>query len=298
MSEKFNYNYSFEARLHQADDNSKDAFNEVRTLFEGYGLKLHPSWKKIRVSKGREIFALIVFRGKKLAICFALDPKTMAETKYKGKDISDKKLYAKTPFEFKITSSRKVNYLEDIVDLMLMDKFEYNEKKIYNDKFRYLTLETMVERGLVKKTAKKNVEVSPSEIQEVEYVPFQEDLVDEGETVEETKEELSDDNYSSVCHEEFVRTSLNLRQTRRIKVTYNKSRRNLAIINLKELNNYFNANELVDLDSLKLRGLVPQNACWLKVLGDYGLYKPLRVKADNYSYYARVIIKELGGEIL
>lgn len=284
---KFNYNYSFEARLHQTDDNSKEAFNEIRTLFEGYGLKLSPSWKKIRVSKGRELFAFIVFRGKKLAICFALDPKDLENTKYKGKDISDKKLYQKTPFEFKITSARKVSYLEDLVDMMLVERFDYNEKKVYNDKFRYLTEDTMVERGLIKKTAKKGATVDPEEIKEVEYVPFQDDLAD---SVEE-------DNEKEVKELKPVKKDNSLK-FRSVKVNLRKSRKSFAVVNISDLNNNFNNGDFVDLEVLKLKGLVDVHKAYLKVLGNYGLNKRLRVKADKYSRYAKSVILLNQGEIL
>lgn len=294
MPKDFTYNYSFEARLHQADDNSKQAFNDARTLFEGYGLKLRPSWKKVRVSKGREVFALIVFRGKKLAICFALNPSELENSKYKGKDLSEKKLYVKTPFEFKITSARKVGYLEDLIDMMLMGKFEYNEKHVYKDSFRFYSVETLVEKGLVKKIYKKKTDAFNEPV--IEYVPFKDEEIDS--INENSNEDLDivNDNKEE-CHKGFVSISKN-EISKKIKVSLKKSRRTLAIINIKDLNKYYNQNDLVDLESLKLKGLVAQNKNHLKVLGDYGLRKSLRVKADYYSYYAKLIIEELNGEIL
>ena len=100
--QKVTYNYSFEARLHMTKDISKMAFNQVRTRFEAYGLKMRPSWKKIRIYKGREVFAFLVFRGKTLAVCFALDPKKFVDSKYKGKDLSERRVLQKLHFLYEI----------------------------------------------------------------------------------------------------------------------------------------------------------------------------------------------------
>jgi len=279
--EKKNYSlsYSFEARLHQTDDVCKNAFNECRTLFEGYGLKFRASFKKIRVYKGRELYAFLVFRGKKLAICFAINPKDLEGSKYKGKDISSKKLYQKTPFEFKITSARKVTYIEDLIDMMLVDKYEYKEKKVYDDKFRYLSDETMIERGLIKKIYKKDSPVEERE--EIEYVPF----------VEEGLENNSDVEVKETSNEEVRTISYATKYpVRHIKLDYHKSRKNLATIDIKVLNDEFENGDNIDIEILKLRGLVDSNKVWLKVLGNSGLNKSLNIFADKYSKYAKSVI--------
>lgn len=285
--DKYTYNYSFEARLHQADEISKEAFNEARTLFEGYGVKLRASWKKIRVYKGRELYGFIVFRGKKLALCLNLNPKDLENTKYKGKDISDKRLYKETPFEFKITSARKVSYIEDLIDMMFASRFEYNEKKVYDDKFRYYNLDTMVEKGLVKKTLKKGQVLEDGEtLEEVEYVPFKEET---GHDVEEVaKVEVVDEP-----EKEFVQL-----KDKKIKVNQKFNRRSLAVINLVTLNNNFNDGDFIDLEVLKLKGLVDVHKAWLKVLGNAGLTKSFRIKADKFSYAAILLVVQKDGEIL
>ena len=291
--EKYTYNYSFEARLHQADDNSKEAFNEARTIFEGYGVKLRPSWKKIRVYKGKELYGFIVFRGKKLALCLAIDPKTLANTKYKGKDISDKALYKNTPFEFKITSARKVTYIEDLIDMMLVDKYEYNEKVVYKDKFRYYTLETLIEKGLVKKGLKKGQVLDEGEtLEEVEYVPFKDSVGEPSEEVDSVDEPKEDIKENSNLKDEVVL------KTRHIKINEKYNRRTLAVINLVTLNNYFNAGDFIDLETLKIKGLVNPHKTWLKVLGNNGLTKPLRIKADKFSYAAILLVVQKDGEII
>lgn len=285
--DKYTYNYSFEARLHQADDNSKEAFNEARTLFEGYGVKLRASWKKIRVYKGKELYGFIVFRGKKLALCLNLNPKDLENTKYKGKDISDKRLYKDTPFEFKITSARKVTYIEDLIDMMFASRFEYNEKKIYDDKFRYYNLDTMVEKGLVKKTLKKGQVLEEGEtLEEVEYVPFKEEV---GHDVEEPVE--------AEVTKKIEKEPVPLR-TKKIKLNQKYNRRSLAVINLVTLNNNFNNGDFIDLDTLKLKGLVDVHKVWLKVLGNAGLTKSFKIKADKFSYAAILLVVQKDGEIL
>lgn len=107
------YTYSFGARLHGADDKVKEYYIGLMNEIAMYkGMKTRESAKQIRIYKGNNTLGAILFRGKSLCIAFALDPAVYADTKYRGKDMSDKKRFEQTPMLFKISSPRKLGYAQ------------------------------------------------------------------------------------------------------------------------------------------------------------------------------------------
>lgn len=76
------YNYSFEAKLAMAADDMKDYYRRIVAFARSYGVKVSRSWSRERVHIGRQLFACLVFRGSKLSVAFALDPKAYEDTKY------------------------------------------------------------------------------------------------------------------------------------------------------------------------------------------------------------------------
>ena len=109
------YDYSFAAKLALADDDVKDFYRRVVSFARSYGVKVARSWKRERIYLGRNLFALLVFKGKKLAIALALDPATHGDPKYHAFDVSDVSKYARTPMLMRITSARKVKYTTELL---------------------------------------------------------------------------------------------------------------------------------------------------------------------------------------
>lgn len=103
------YNYSFEARLALSDDEVKGYYRSIVTFARSFGVKVARSWARERIYLGRNLFALITFKGKKLALAFALDPQGV-DPKYHAIDMSGSKKFEKTPVLMRISSPRKVKY--------------------------------------------------------------------------------------------------------------------------------------------------------------------------------------------
>ncbi|MBR2322341.1 MAG: 50S ribosomal protein L15 [Clostridia bacterium] len=76
----------------------------------------------------------------------------------------------------------------------------------------------------------------------------------------------------------------------------NRFRKVYAIVNVNVLNN-FEANAVVDFDTLYCAGLIKEvkNACGLKVLGNGELNVALTVKASKFSEQAKNAIEKAGG---
>lgn len=66
-------------------------------------------------------------------------------------------------------------------------------------------------------------------------------------------------------------------------------------INLRTLEDVFDAGATVDVEALRARGLVPKKAKLIKILAEGELTKKLTVKADRFSAAAKEKIEKAGG---
>lgn len=113
-------NHSFETKIELAPEEVKEFYRSIKTFAEGYGVKVVRSHKHERIYKGRTLFALLTFKGKKLAIALAMDPKT-ADPKYHAKDMSEVRRFEKTPMLMRVTSQRKVKYATQLLTALFSE---------------------------------------------------------------------------------------------------------------------------------------------------------------------------------
>jgi len=148
------WNYSFEAKLALTTDEVKGYYRRIVGYALSYGVKVARSWKRERIYKGRKLFAALAFRGKKLVIALALDPKPYVESKYHAKDFSDIKKYEKTPMVMRITSDRKVKYAIELLTKLFEEAGLTNKNLgIEVDPIAYRSKKRLLAQGLIKTTA-------------------------------------------------------------------------------------------------------------------------------------------------
>ena len=111
-------NYSFEAKLHLANSETRLYYSEIAAFIASYGLKINRSWSKERIQIGKKTYAMFIFKGLKLTVSFALDPAEYENTKYKLKDVSHVKKFSQVPAQMKITSLRKVKWVKELFTQM------------------------------------------------------------------------------------------------------------------------------------------------------------------------------------
>jgi len=70
-----------------------------------------------------------------------------------------------------------------------------------------------------------------------------------------------------------------------------------AILNVRELESFFDAGATVDEAALRSKGLVKGQVDGIKVLGDGELNKKLTVKAHKFSAKAKELIEKAGGAV-
>ena len=150
------YNYSFEAKLSLSNDETKSFYNNIATFAKSYGVKVVRSWKKERIYKGRKVFGIMFFKGKRLCVAMPLDPKEYEGSKYKFTDLSEVKKYQETPFLMKVTSSLKVRYINELLEKQFVAAEIKNKNlEVASEEIPSRTKEELIEAGLVRVTNKE-----------------------------------------------------------------------------------------------------------------------------------------------
>lgn len=272
------YKFSFRAKLIQAAEEVQARYGEFSDETLAYAkVKCAISWKQARIYSGRNTLAVVLFKGRKLCVAFALDPAEYAESKYGGLDVSEIKRFAKTPYLLKLTSARRLRYAKELFAIvaekhgLIMDEVTRTEYRL-----PYQTTEELINKGLVKVLSSGDI----TDGAEVEKADISE-LIRERVTLSET------DMLSDEVAAEYIETTE--REMRRA------SRGSRAIINIDTLSQNFEADDLVTLEVLKEKKLVPPRSSALKVLARGQLDKPLTVEADDFSMDAVKMILLTGG---
>lgn len=108
--------YAFEAKLRMASRETKTFYAQIMDEVARYpALKVKRGFRQERVYSGRKTLAILVFRGKTLCVAMALDPNEYADTKYRGKDMTQIKRYAQTPMLIRVTSARRMRYVKYLI---------------------------------------------------------------------------------------------------------------------------------------------------------------------------------------
>lgn len=149
--DELRYSYSFEARLILATPESKAFYTEINKFVKSYGVKIVRSFKHERIYVGRKTLGLIHYRGKTLCIAFTSDVKEFAENKHNLIDMSEVSRYVDTPLMMRINSSRKNNYVIDLLR-KLFEKEGIEDKKITikEEKIPTKSKKTLIKEGLIK----------------------------------------------------------------------------------------------------------------------------------------------------
>ena len=187
------YHYSFRAKLALSAEEVKGYYIALSNEIACYKkVKTHISFKQERVSSGRTHLAVMLFKGKKLCIAFALDPAEYAETKYRGIDVSQVKRFARTPMLLKISSPRKLNYALYLLG-QLAEKYGLvkGEPKEVIDHVDSATKDELIAQKLITVTGMKKSEES-------EYGAFVKSVE---EPAEEVAEEVTEEPVEEVAEE-------------------------------------------------------------------------------------------------
>ena len=74
-----------------------------------------------------------------------------------------------------------------------------------------------------------------------------------------------------------------------------RNHKDYTVVNLRDLEEIFNANDVVDTAILLEKSVIPKLKYGLKILGSGDITKPLTIKADHFSVTAKTKIEAAGG---
>ena len=177
------YRKSCEAKLMQSRPQTKKYYSAIRNALMGYeGTKERMSWSIDTYTNEHTQIAKINIRPRTLDLYLALEPSTLEDSVYRGKDVGGKKKYAETPFLFKVNSPRKLTLALELVQraceeqgLSPIDIEEVN----YEEQYPFTDTETLIIRGLIREYLREEKPAATFEL-DPDHVP---QLAEEDETV-------------------------------------------------------------------------------------------------------------------
>ncbi len=193
------YSYSFTAKLHQASDETKDYYNQIKNRILAYGAKSRMSWPNESFYIGRTTYVKFGIRGKTLSVYLALNPADYENTKYIYEDASDVKKYEGVPTRLRVKSNRGAKWACELIDVLFANLGRaLGDVAPVDYRLPYETTKVLLERGLVKKVQtdklpnfaamEKSAEIAPvaevveavetEEISVTETTPVVEDVVE------------------------------------------------------------------------------------------------------------------------
>ena len=144
-------NYSFEAKLILADENTQNLYLSLIKFCKEYGVEVSRSWKKEKIHLENNLFGVLFFKGKTLCVGLPLKPNEYLDSKYRFLDGSEFKKYHETPFLIKITSGLKVRQTIELLEIL------FNRANVTNQNLpvvlRKLPIKsktTLIEENLIK----------------------------------------------------------------------------------------------------------------------------------------------------
>lgn len=191
------YDYSFRAKLIQSSAETQRYYGELAALAAAYPkLKLRESRKQVRIYAGRKTVAVMLFKGRKLCVAYALDPVEYENTKYRLTDMSAVKKYEKTSALLKLTSDRRSRYSKELLDAAAAAAGLTRGEPDYSGDYAlpYRTTAQLVADGLVRRIGESEepAEELPAEQPPAPTEPPAEEIAAEQPLAEEEEDEAEE----------------------------------------------------------------------------------------------------------
>ena len=292
------YRYGFMAKLIQSDEETQRRYGELRDFAKSYKkVRVSVSWRQARISSGRNVLAVVLFKGRRICVAYALDPAEYENSKYGGTDMSEKKRFAKTPYMLKLSSKRKAKYSKELF-AAVAEKFGLAQGEIKQTDYilPYKTTEELLAEGLVKQVKSRSAAPAPAAEEEK---PAEKAKRPRGKTVAQPapkKREIEKQEKITAAEAAEIADEAAEKVLEKKGSQINRSGGvRKAIVNVDTLSQNYEAGESVTIDNLVEKGLVPSGTNYVKVLARGLLDKPLHVHADDYSMDAVKMIAATGG---
>lgn len=213
-------------------------------------------------SKG-SLLAKITLTGKTLKLYLPLDAKLYDYDKY-HQLITEKNGYEEVPFTIKVKSNRGLKYAKELIDEAMAQKGVERKKKAGEKKsFKELIL---LQKGSLLIKAKKT------------------DMLRSRVDSQDANAKLTDSEAQELVRIKYVPVSDEVKKT--------------AFVGLDKIEELYNDCDMVNIKTLRKRGLVKEEHNRVKIIGGGTLTKSLKVYAEEYSLTAIKMIVLLGGKVV
>ncbi len=276
------YNRSFVSKLMQASDDLKGYYAELVNHALSYGkVKNRVSWACSTLNHSREKLAIVTIKGKTLYLYLSLDIEIAKQT-IKGtiKDVSDKKRYQAVPTLFKVKSGVALKKAKLLIDALMAQKsiaFDKPCDTINPKDYPYDTTENLITAKLIKVRAVDGREIDESKIKRTAGFGIV------GSVTAEQAHNMIADEVASTLVQNATADTMGARAGRKFAV------------NIDTLSQHFASGDVVTIDALKQKGIVPKKEVAIKILARGMLDKKLTVHADAFSLDAIKMIVLVGG---
>ncbi len=164
------YRKSFEGRLIQSRPHIKHFYSELKNALLSYkGTRSRVSWNADSFTNGKTPIAKINIRSNNLELYLALDPASLEDTIYHGRDVSHQKRYADTPFKYKVRSDRKFGWALELVQRVCEEQGLSPidiEKIDYEEAYPFEETEDLVRRGVIREYIREEKPATSFELAE------------------------------------------------------------------------------------------------------------------------------------
>ena len=208
------------------------------------------------------LVAKITLTGKTIKLFLPLDPEQYEYDKY-HQLITEKKGYEEVPFTLKVKSNRGLKYAKELIDETMVQKQVDKKKKTERKSFKELIL---LQKGSLLIKAKKTDKLR-------------------------SRVDSQDANAQLTDAE-----ALELIKVKN--VPYVDEVKKTAFVGLDKIQDLYNDCDMVNIKTLRKRGLVKEEHNRVKIIGGGTLTKSLKVYADEYSLTAVKMIVLLGGKVV
>ena len=279
---RISYKRSFMSRIIQGSKEIQDVYTKLRNEISAYPkLKSRVGWEHESVYTSRETIVLFKVKNDTLCVFLALDPSKYNKAKLNFEDAGSIKKYKNIPMLIKIRSEEDYENVVKLIE-QICKKLKINKEELGNEDYHYefRTDKELIEEGLIKEVK------TYSNRAEEEEEDFLTEKIRNEINVSEAKEALTDEQALSL-----IQTVENTED--KPASTGNKK----TIVNIGTLSRFYEANEIVNLETLKTKKIVSKDTGYVKILASGVLDKPLQVEANSYSIDAVKMILLTGGKV-
>ena len=275
------YRLNFEVRLGQLDEEIKNYYSDIKNKI----LSVKKSnYKVLKTSEnfnvGKFTVAKFVIIGNTLTLFIALDKNSIDDSN--GIDFATEEKYKKVPCKIQIKNNKTCNMAMELLDrLFEINDFQYKqsyEPQNFAEKALFMTKEEAIEKNL------GMIIISEMKIDEFNRFKATQDIRNKkilSISSSEANNEISDDTVKL------------LRNTIKGDVVQT----NKVSISLDIIRKAYVEGEIVNIHTLKQKGLIPQDTLYLSIVAGKVLDKKLEVEANNISNIAEKMILLMGGKV-